>query len=170
MSFPPDTRPDLEAFYSRHKLRPDGKPTAAWEGENLTRITTPYPLTLSWDLSVQVRRVTCHKKVAESLTRAFAAILTHYGSFKDVQRARMHLWGGCYNFRLIKDSNRLSTHSWGAGVDIDDHDKNPQGVPYDGESAGMMPMPVIQIFENEGWKWGGRFVKRPDCMHFQATS
>ena len=79
----------------------------------------------------------------------------------------MHLYGGCYNFRLIKNSNRLSCHAWGAAIDLDP-EKNPLGVKYD-ESKGMMPRAVINIFEAEGWKWGGRFTKRPDCMHFQAA-
>ncbi|MFN2446983.1 MAG: M15 family metallopeptidase [Vicinamibacterales bacterium] len=26
------------------------------------------------------------------------------------------------------------------------------------------------MFERAGWRWGGRFVSRPDCMHFQATT
>ena len=38
-----------------------------------------------------------------------------------------------------------------------------------GGKTGMMPQPVVDIFEAESWKWGGRFTQRQDCMHFQAT-
>jgi len=31
----------------------------------------------------------------------------------------MRLFAGCYNFRAIKDSNRLGAQSWGVGIDID---------------------------------------------------
>jgi hypothetical protein len=33
----------------------------------------------------------------------------------------------------------------------------------------MMPLAVVEIFESEGWRWGGWFKKRPDSMRFQAT-
>jgi len=168
VAFPPDNHADLEAFYGRHQLRPDGQPTAAWERDHLTTIPTPYPLTLSWDLAIQVRKVRCHKLVAESLKQVLDEILAHYGSLKAVQTARMHLYGGCYNYRRISGSGRLSTHAWGAGVDLDP-DRNPLGVPHS-ESAGMMPLAVVAIFERHGWRWGGRFVTRPDCMHLQATT
>jgi hypothetical protein len=168
MAWPADNQHDLEQFYSRHQLRPDGRPTAAWERDQLVTIVTPYPLTLAWDLSVQVRRVTCHRLVSESLARILAGILSHYGSVEGVRTARMHLFGGCYNYRRISGAGRLSTHAWGAGVDLDP-DRNPMGKPYAPE-LGMMPAAVIALFENEGWRWGGRFVSRPDCMHFQATS
>jgi D-alanyl-D-alanine carboxypeptidase len=167
MPFPKDTRADLEAFYGKHVLGPNGQPTSAWQAANLKNFTAPYPLTLSFDLTKNVTKLFCHKLVGESLVSVFEQILEHYGSIDEVKKARMHLYGGCYNFRLIKNSNRLSTHSWGASIDIDP-DKNPLGKAYD-ESAGMMPKPVIKIFEAEGWKWGGRFKKRPDCMHFQAA-
>jgi hypothetical protein len=97
----------------------------------------------------------------------FEKILVHYGSFEEVKKARMHLFAGCFNFRLIGGASRLSTHSWGAGIDIDS-ERNPRTVKYD-ESKGMMPMAVVEIFKAEGWKWGGRFTTIPDCMHFQAT-
>jgi hypothetical protein len=164
---PLDNPAELEAFYSKHQLGTTGDPTAAWEKKHLTRITTPYPLTLSFALDKQVTRVTCHRSVADSLLRVFERILEHFGSFEDVKKARMHLFAGCYNFRPIKDSSRLSTHAWGAGIDLDSQ-KNPLGVSHD-ESKGMMPLAVVDIFEDEGWRWGGRFKKRPDCMHFQAT-
>lgn len=167
MPFPPDTQADLETFYSRHELRPDGRPTAAWERANLTTFASPYALTLAWDLSVTVRKITSHRLVAPSLKQALQGIFDHYGSLANIKRARMHLYGGCYNYRRISSSSRLSTHAWGAGIDLDP-DRNPLGKPYD-EHEGMMPMEVVRIFESAGWKWGGTFQSRPDCMHFQAT-
>jgi hypothetical protein len=168
MAFPSDTQEGLESFYCRHQLKTNGLPTARWESNHLTTISTPYPLTLSWDLAVQIKRITCHKLVAPSLSRILSEILAHYGSVNAIKTARMHLFGGCYNYRRISGGGRLSTHAWGAGIDIDP-DRNPLGVPHS-ESTGMMPLSVVEIFERHGWKWGGRFVSRPDCMHFQATS
>src|SRR5215203_1646086 len=168
MDFPRDTQEDLDAFYSKHQLGANGEPTAAWKREHLTTITPAYPLTLAFPPGTQVTKVTCHKKVAESLARVFQQILEQYGSVAEVKKARMHLFAGMYNFRKIRGANRLSTHSWAISIDIDSA-KNPQGKPHD-ENKGMMPKAVVKIFEAEGWKWGGRFGgNRVDCMHFQAT-
>jgi hypothetical protein len=167
MAWPADTAQALDAYYGKHALAADGTPTATWQRAHLTRIELPYPMVLAWDLAVTIRKLTCHKLVADSLLRVFNGILQHYGSPADVKTARMHLFGGCYNYRRVSGSGRLSTHAWGAGVDLDP-DRNGLGRPYD-ENAGMMPMAVVHIFEAEGWRWGGKF-SRPDCMHFQATT
>ncbi|MEM9556049.1 MAG: M15 family metallopeptidase [Acidobacteriota bacterium] len=166
--WPKDTREALDTFYGRHSLGFDGTPTARWRRDNLVTFKAPYRLTLSWDLSAHATRVTCHRRVAESLERILAGILEHYGSLEAVQQNRMHLYGGCYNYRPVRNGNRLSTHAWGAAIDLDP-ERNPLGVPYD-ESAGMMPRAVVDLFEAEGWTWGGTWPRRPDCMHFQATS
>lgn len=168
MTWPADTQLALEGFYGKHKLRTDGTPTAAWESTNLKLIPAPYPLTLSFDPSVQVKKIRCHRLVAESLERVLAGILAHYGSLNEVRRARMDLFGGCLNFRRVSGSGRLSTHAWGAGIDLDP-DRNPLGKPHN-EAEGMMPLAVVDLFSAEGWRWGGLFQSRPDCMHFQATS
>jgi hypothetical protein len=164
---PADNRVEMDAFYSKHILNQQGKPTAAWESENLTLIRPAYPLTLSFEPHAVVTKLRCHKKVADSLLRVFERILAHFGSVEEVKQARLHLFGGCFNFRAIKGSTRLSTHSWGAGLDLDP-ERNGLGMKHD-EAKGMMPLAVVAIFEEEGWKWGGRFLSRPDCMHFQAT-
>lgn len=155
MAWPHETTAELEAFYGKFQLGANGKPTAAWENNNLTRFIAPYPLTLSWDLSKTATRVTCHKKVADSLKSILAAILTHYGSLEEIKKARMHLYGGCYEFRNIGGSHKLSMHSYGAAIDLDP-ENNPRGKPYQPE-AGMMPQAVIDIFKAQGWKWGGNF-------------
>lgn len=165
---PADTQSELEAFYSKHVLGRDGRPTAAWQSEHLTRIATPYPMTLAFPPGTAVTRILCHKNVANSLTHVLENILEHFGSVEAVRRARMHLFGGCFNFRRITGGSRLSDHAWGVAIDIDPA-KNAFGVKHD-ESKGMMPLAVVGIFEEEGWRWGGRFRKNPDCMHFQATA
>jgi hypothetical protein len=90
MPFPADTHADLSGFYSEHQLRSDGRPTAGWESAHLIGITLPYPMLLAWDLSKTVRKITCHKLVAESLSKVVANILAHYGSEAAVKQARGH--------------------------------------------------------------------------------
>lgn len=165
--WPRDQQAELEAFYGAHVVGPDGRPTATWEKSHLTVFPAPYPMVAAWDHSARISRIRCHQKVAPSLQRVLQGILAHFGSEAAVQRNRMHLWGGCYNYRPVRFGNRLSVHAWGAAIDLDP-DRNPLGAPYT-EGVGMIPMEVVGLFEAEGWKWGGRFSSRPDCMHFQAA-
>jgi D-alanyl-D-alanine carboxypeptidase len=168
MTWPADTMPALEAFYGPIRLGATGLPTRAWEKETLTTIPAPYPLALAWKPDRQVTKVTCHRLVAQSLTRILSEILSHCETVEALRLARLHLFGGCYNYRLIGGSHRLSVHSFGAAVDFDP-ENNPLGrVHVDG--GGMIPRTVVDIFEAEGWRWGGTFRRRPDCMHFQATA
>ena len=168
MPWPNETTADLEAFFGKFNLGANGKPTAAWERKNLKSIITPFPLALSWAPATTVRRITCNVLVADSLKRILTAILDHYKSVAAVQDARMHLYGGCYEFRRIGGSHTLSMHAYGAGIDLDP-ERNPRGKAYQA-GIGMIPMEVVDIFKAEGWKWGGDFRAIPDCMHFQATS
>lgn len=167
MTWPRERPEELEAFYGPLTLGTDGRPTAKWEREHLVSVTTPFPLALAWDPTRRVSRVTCHEKVSDSLDRILKAILAHYGTAEKVARARMHLYGGCYEFRRISGRTALSLHAYGAAVDLDPL-SNPLGKAHD-PAAGMMPMEVVEIFEEERWTWGGRFRSRPDCMHFQAA-
>ena len=166
--WPAEGRATMDAFYGKHALKADGNPTEAWVKTNLVVIKTPYPMVASWSPTSPITRIQCHRLVAESLKRILQAILDHYGSIESIRSARMHLYGGVYNFRRISGSVNLSTHAYGAGIDLDP-DHNPLGREWAPDS-GMMPMEVVRIFESEGWKWGGRFRNRKDCMHFQATS
>ena len=168
MAWPYEIPAQLQAFYGKFELGANGTPTQAWKDKNLTSFIAPYPLTLSWDLTKTATRVTCHKVVAPSLKKILQNILAHYGSLAELKKARMHLYGGCYEFRNIGGSHTLSLHAYGAAIDLDP-EKNPRGKKYQ-DGIGMMPRAAVDIFAAEGWKWGGKFSTKPDCMHFQATS
>lgn len=157
---------EMSAFYGNPDTNRDGQADRAWESANLIRITPAYRLVLAWDTSRSVSSILVHKKCADSLSRVFAAILAHYKTQAAIDAARMHLFGGVYNFRLMRGGSSLSIHSWGAAIDLDP-ERNGLGVKRV-EGKGQMPMEVVRIFEAEGWVWGGRW-KRPDQMHFQAA-
>lgn len=156
----------LASFFGRIELDHDGLPTNRWESNHLTQIALPFPMRLAWETAAVVRRITCHREVAPSLSRIFAAILAHYGSVEAVRAAGLDLYGGCYNYRPVRGSNTLSLHAYGAAIDLDpDHNAmNTQGA------RGKMPQAVVDIFKAEGWAWGGDFKTRQDPMHFEAVT
>lgn len=165
--WPRDEPGALAAFYGAFELKADGTPTAAWESARLVTIAPPFAMVASWDPKVKVTRIRCHRLVAESLRRVLEGVLGLYRTPAGVRKAGMHRFGGCYSFRRVSGTERLSTHAWGAGIDLDPA-RNTLGKPW-AKDCGMMPMEVVALFEAEGWKWGGRFKGRKDCMHFQAA-
>lgn len=159
---------DVPGFFGRIELGSSGLPTERWQARALKSLPLPYPMRLAWEPGTTVRRLTCHRAVADSLRDCLASILAHYGSLEAVQAARMDLYGGCYNFRPMRGSHQLSMHSYGIAIDLDPQ-RNPLGTKWR-DDKGMTPLPVVQIFERAGWTWGGRWTSRPDCMHFQAAT
>lgn len=84
------------------------------------------------------------------------------------------IWGdnpSTYYYRTIKDTNRLSMHSFGIAIDI-----SPSKSQYWKNEAkdelakigyqNSMPLSVVQIFEKYGFIWGGRWYHY-DTMHFE---
>ena len=123
-------------------------------------------MVLAWQPEQLLRVIRCHRLVAPSLARVFAAICRLFPSEPTLRAAGLHLFGGCYAHRLIRGSRKtLSLHAYGAAIDLDP-DHNPLGRP---PTAAAMPSSVVALFEAEGWTWGGRF-SRPDPMHFEATT
>ena len=155
---------ELKSFYGDPDAGHDGVADRTWEVTNLERFAPPYRMVLAWDPSKQLNSITCHQRCASSLHKILTNIAAHYGSQEAIEKARMHMFGGTYNFRLTRGGVTLSTHSYGCAIDLDPA-SNMLGRPYK-EALGMMPQAVVKIFEAEGAVWGGRW-RRPDCMHFQ---
>lgn len=170
MTANPWPRPDaasLNDFYGNPDRDGNGAADRAWEDANLDAIVPPYRMVLAWAPQTPVKTIRIHKRCSLSLRRILQAICDHYPDQGALEAARMHLFGGAYNFRLKRGGASLSNHSWGAAIDLDP-ERNGFGVRWR-PNAGMMPPEVVEIFAAHGWAWGGRWSK-PDGMHFEAVN
>ncbi|MDD5717717.1 MAG: M15 family metallopeptidase [Sulfuricurvum sp.] len=76
-----------------------------------------------------------------------------------------------YAYRVIKDTDRLSMHSFGIAIDL-----APTKTQYWKDEAtaetdrigyhNTMPLSIVRIFEKHGFIWGGRWYHY-DTMHFE---
>ena len=160
------TQREAASFYGDPDPNGDGVPDRAWEDANLERLKPPFTMVLAWDVSKPLSAIRVHQKCASSLGRVLGVILAHYLTQEGIEKHRLHLYGGAYNFRAMRGSTRLSMHSYGCAIDIDP-ENNPLGRPWR-LGVGMIPEFVIEAFEAEEWIWGGRW-SRPDPQHFQAA-
>ena len=158
---------DMQLFYGDPDAGDDGLPDRAWEAVHLMRIIPPWQMVLAWAPTKELKAIAIHKKCGPSLVTILGNIWNDVGqSQKVIEDAGLHLFGGCYNFRMTRGGTRLSTHAYAAAIDLDP-ERNPLGKAWVAES-GMIPMRVVERFEEQGWSWGGRF-SRPDCMHLEAV-
>jgi peptidoglycan L-alanyl-D-glutamate endopeptidase CwlK len=81
---------------------------------------------------------------------------------------------GTFNWRMIKGTNRPSTHSYGIAIDINTNFSNywqwdnkttdeNKSVP---NYVNRIPWEIVAIFEKHGFIWGGKWYHY-DTMHFE---
>lgn len=136
-------------------------------GENQTKLDLPYKLKLAWSTNVELGKITCHRKVAESLHNIFENTLKTYGQ-KEITTLRLDIFGGCLNVRKMRGGSAWSIHSWGAAIDLDP-DRNQLKWGRDKASFGKKEYNEFwNIVEKEGWVSLGK-ERNFDWMHFQAA-
>lgn len=170
----PDTPEAIAGFYGRIRLGDDGLPADQWRHTYLTQINSPFPLRLPWERSTRLWKITCHKEVASSLHRILNNIQDYFVSLDASDKAnpddeigkvadafvlrtpeeaiRAHeydLFGGCYSYRQVSGSNRLSMHAYGAAIVLGPL-RTPKRPPTKHDNA------VDTIFQEEGWVWLGQ--------------
>lgn len=85
-------------------------------------------------------------------------------------------WG--YACRKVSGSGNWSNHAWGLAVDLnapvnpyasaDWHRRNARGTfPFGLRLVCDMPESMISMWEDAGYRWGGRYKNKPDPMHFE---
>jgi len=134
-------------------------------GENQTTLILPYEMYLAWEPETKVHKISCHKKIHDSLERIFEKTLNHYGIDK-IKELRLDSFGGCLNVRKMRGGSSWSIHSWGAAIDLDP-DRNQLKW---GKDKAVFAKPEYtefwKIVEGEGATSLGR-SRNMDWMHLQ---
>jgi hypothetical protein len=121
-------------------------------------------------------KMNIHRDIAGRLKRVDAEIRKWEGGKTFI--ASLGSVGG-FNWREIAGTQRMSYHSWGLAVDIQpkrlggkaiywmwEQQRNKDWMLVPLESRWNPPDRVIEIFENEGFIWGGKWPFY-DNMHFE---
>lgn len=156
MRVPPNGWEEIKRYYGWSDA--DLADVRAWAARSLITVDVPAPMFYGAD---PVRRIYCHKAIAEELVETFHEVVA--AGVWDVIKN----YSGCYVFRLKRNGTRLSMHSFGAAIDFD-APHNMMGTALERTAIGGTKegREVVDIFEARGWTWGGRFPT-PDAMHFQ---
>lgn len=167
MTFPIDTNAELYKFYGVPDRNADGSTDGRFEDENIVRIVPPYQMFLSWN-QMPVKTIRCHRKIQPYLLKALQGIALHFSS-ADIAKYELNQFGGCLcEPRARRTSNRISLHSFGAAIDLAPV-PNRLGRIYQ-QDKNMMPMKAVEIFKDQGAKWGGMWKPTADAMHFEWTA
>ena len=87
-------------------------------GEQIVDLKAPYPMFYAFDKSIEIKIIRCNSAVKDSLERVYTNVLDCYG-LENIRLMNLDLFAGCFVFRQMKGSSKLSTHSWGIAVDTD---------------------------------------------------
>lgn len=144
-----------------------GIPNATGKGY-LVYITLPYKMRIAWDRKSYTTRIQCHKLIADKLLAVFNDLLAHYG-YDEIVRLGIDLYGGCFNYRLMRGSTTtLSRHSWGTAIDLDPDRNLLHETSKTARFARPEYKPMIDIFYKHGFISLGR-EKNYDFMHFEIA-
>jgi peptidoglycan LD-endopeptidase CwlK len=144
-------QPFFQALYGRDKKAIE---------KNLTTIEWP---TLKGKTKLQVTKV-------EGVDKKLYAIGQEIARLPKADR----IWAeraATYCYRVIKDTDRLSMHSFGIAIDLAPNTTQYWKDEASAETAHIgykntMPLSIVRIFEKHGFIWGGRWYHY-DTMHFE---
>lgn len=100
----------------------------------------------------------CERRVAPSIRRINARYLADPRSHQYPIRPRDT---GGYNCRKTRSGSSWSKHSYGCAEDL-----NWLTNGYGAHASHDMPMWFVQLWLDEGWGWGGFWIRVKDYMHF----
>jgi hypothetical protein len=156
------TQAEADHFYGNPRGADPAHPSAAWESKNLVRIEPPFQMTYA---GRPIKTIKIHRLCADSLARVLSDIAHAASHMPNVlSQWGVTIFGGTYNYRLMRGGNRLSMHSYGCAIDLDP-ERNSMGD----RTPHFASCPeVLEAFRKEGWVWLGP-TSAHDGMHFQAA-
>lgn len=124
----------------------------AWQAKILTSIAAPE--SLLFFAGHPVKSVRCHMRAAIAFDAALSGLAGRGITALE--------YGGTYAFRVKRtDTTRISTHSWGIAIDL-----NETRCPL-GSDPALQDRRIVEAFKAAGFTWGGDFHGTKDPMHFQ---
>lgn len=162
---PDKVQPKLKLLSTSEIIAKYGKPG---DINNFTIINLPYAMRVAWDLKESIKRLQCHKRIADNLTKVFEDLFYHYGK-TELQKLGIDLYGGCYNYRQMRGGTEWSRHSWAIAIDLDPARNLLHETHKTARFARPEYKPMIDIFYENGFVGLGR-EKDYDWMHFQIGS
>lgn len=133
----------------------------------LTIIELPYEMKLAWDLRLKVRRMSCHKKTADSISKILQKVKEIYGE-ENINGLHLNSFGGCLNDRKMRNGSLLSMHAWGIALDFYPDQNKLKWGRHRAAFAHPDYDEWWKCWEEEGWISLGR-KRNFDWMHVQAA-
>lgn len=131
----------------------------------LVTINLPYKMRLSWARETYIKSFQCHGLIKDRLLAVFNDLLAHYG-YDEIVRLGIDLYGGCFNYRVMRGGTSLSRHSWGVAIDLDPERNLLHETSKTAIFARPEYKPMIDIFYKHGFVGLG-LEKNYDWMHFE---
>lgn len=142
-----------------------GKPNQS--GTYLVSIPLPYPMRLAWDLKTRVNTMRCHRLVADDFKAVFHGIRKEY-TLEQIKGLDIDLFGGCFNFRAMRNGTDWSRHAWGIAIDLSP-EKNGLNTPWAKSQFARPEYAAMHAaFEAQGFLNLGKVWQR-DVMHFEKS-
>jgi len=137
----------------------------------LSAVKLMKPLTLSWKPDYRITRFSAHKILVPHIQSIYGALMQLDPVL--LRDSGMMIFGGCYNFRPIRGTERkdrppFSTHSWGAAIDID---PERNGLYTKAPKANLSRADfdsIHEIWSRHGFINLGHVIGR-DYMHYEAS-
>jgi len=161
-------REPLKAFASAYPLQKD---MAAFYGPAGGKACTagvvhlPCHFVIAWNTRQTITSFRCHEKVARPLRAIFQQAHDHYGQ-KRFLELELNVFGGCFNHRNMRGGSTLSTHAYGAAVDLNPTKNQLRWGADRAQFAGPDYVDWWDIVESHGGVPAGRAWGK-DWMHFQ---
>lgn len=141
-----------------------GSPNETGAGYLVT-IKLPYPMRIAWDTDTSVSIMRCHRLVADKFLAVFNDLLSHYG-YDKIKELGIDLYGGCFNYRKMRNGSAWSRHAWGIAIDLDPARNTMKETKRTARFARPEYKEMIDIFYKHGFISLGR-EKDFDWMHFE---
>ena len=129
---------------------------------NMIKKKFPFSLKLNGSSSPNAECINIfgHPIIVDPALEAFQEILDIYG-LDFIRKNNLDWYGGCYESRKSRGSDRISVHAWGMAVDY-----LPQLGKFN--SPSLIPYHIVRAFKNRGFEWGGDWESQ-DGMHFSSV-